>query len=131
MGLGTYLWSASILTPPLGLPPAQQVTSVPIGDVWIDTVEIRIPRGHRGTTGIQLANSQTPFLPQGTTSLFILGDDEALTFDVGVEVDSGLEIVTYNQDVYNHTHLVRISGRPMVVQGGYPAATPTDVVPIS
>ena len=129
VGLGTYVWPVNVTTPS-GTAIASPITTTPkLGDIWIDSVELRIPVGHRGLTGIYVANSGTQLLPYSQTPSFLIGDDERLTFDFGVEVATGLQIVTYNTDIFVHTHYLRISGRPMVTQN-LAAAPVVQAVPI-
>jgi len=129
-GLGTYVWPVNVTTP-AGTPLAAPLTTRPgIGVIWIDSVELRIPIGHRGTTGIYIANSGSQLLPFSQTISWLVGDDERLVFDFGVQVDSGLQVVTYNTDLFDHTHYLRIQGRPMVLQNMNVIAPPTPAIPI-
>jgi hypothetical protein len=130
-GLGTYVWPVNV-TVPLGTPIATPTTTSPnLGDIWIDSIEILIPRGHNGLTGIGIANAGTQLLPYSQTAAYLVGDGDRLTFDFGVEVANGLTIQTYNTDIFAHTFYLRIVGRPIILQN--PATIPQaiEVVPIS
>ena len=131
MALGTYVWPVN-LTCPAGTPvDTPLVTQPALGDIWIDNIELRIPSGHNGLTGIYVANNNTAIITFGSPPTYLIGSDDLLTFDAGVECDTQLSIVTYNTDVFDHTFYLRISGRPMTLQGqstGTPVAT---IVPIT
>lgn len=130
MGLGTYVWPISVTTPPLTLPAAPLSTPPMIGDIWIDKVELQIPPGHNGLTGIYVANGSTAILPYSQVPQFLIATDELLEYDVGDQFGRSLAVVTYNTDVLPHTHYLRISGRYMVQVPN--AVIPTaDVIPIS
>lgn len=102
-----------------------------IGDIWIDSIEVQIPSGHNGLTGLYVADSGTPILPYSQTPVFLIATDRTLEYDVGNEFGATLTIVTYNQDVFPHTHYVRISGRYMVNQASSTSDAPVDILPIS
>ena len=131
MGLGTYVYPVNV-TVPAGTPTSVPVTTTPnLGWVWLDSVELRIPSGHCGLTGIHAANSGTQLFPYSETVSYLVGDDERLIFDIGQEFDTGLQIVTYNTDVFSHTFYLRFSGRPMAVVTATTPSAPATIVPVS
>lgn len=132
MSLGSYVYPVNV-TCPAGTAIATPLTTTPdLGDIWLDAIELRIPVGHHGLTGIYVANSGTAIMPYSSPPSFLVGDDERLSFDVGVEVDNLLQIVTYNTDIFNHTFYLRLSGQPMTLQQqGQTVAAPVAVVPVS
>lgn len=131
MTLGTYVYPVNVLCP-AGTAIATPTTTKPaLGDVWLDSVELRIPVGHRGLTGVYVANNNTAIVPYSSPPTYLIGDDERLTFDIGDEVATQLSIVTYNTDVFDHTFYFRFSGRPMSVQNAAASTlAPVTVVPI-
>lgn len=131
MGLSTYVWPVSVTTPLQTLSSAPLVTSPMIGSIWIDSIEIRIPPGHRGNTGIYVANSGAPIVPYSQSPQFVIANDELLKWDVGVEVDTGLQIVTFNNDYFAHEHYVRIAGHYTVQDTSSTPDLSSQIVPIS
>lgn len=129
MTQGTYVYPCNTTCPP-GTPIATPQVFLPkLPDIWIDSIDLRIPAGHRGLTGIYIANNGTAIMPYASPPSFIVGDDDHYQFDVGVEVATQFQIVTYNLDVFAHQFLLKVSGRPMVTtQTGLQTAT---VVPIA
>jgi hypothetical protein len=131
VGLGTYVWPVSITTPP-ATPIASPVSTAPmIGSIWIDSIELQIPPGHNGLTGIYVENGAAPILPYSQSPSFLVATNQTLRFDVGDQFDSSLMIVTYNLDVFPHTHYLRISGRYMVQIPQTADNSQTDIVPVS
>jgi len=96
----------------------------------VASVEVRIPRGHNGLTGLSINDSGTQILPYSNTTEWITGSDERLQFDLGQETDTGLQLVGYNLDVFAHTFYVRIIGQYMVVSNPADLAD-EQIVPIS
>ncbi|MGH7747346.1 MAG: hypothetical protein ACREQ5_21700 [Candidatus Dormibacteria bacterium] len=75
--------------------------------MWLYKIELRIPAGHAGLTGIAVANAGVTIVPWSANLVWILGDNDYLTFDVNDEVDTSLRVMTYNDDVISHTHHLR------------------------
>lgn len=79
------------------------------GPVILDHVTFRIPAGHRGSTGLQLQLAGSTIFPYNAPTEWLVGDDDRLTVDFGVEVDTQLQVVTYNLDRMTHRHFLDIS----------------------
>lgn len=116
---------ANVTTPPGTTAAAPQTTPVFIGDVQLVTVQLRIPPGHSGLTGISVQLASQSLLPWGPAGSWVVGDDDLLQFDVGMEVDAGLTVVTYNTGKYPHTHYLRFVWQPL----DQPAAPTLTLVP--
>lgn len=84
-----------------------------LGDVWLYGVELRIPTGHAGLTGIALTFNGVSLVPWAANVSYIVGDDERLDFDVNLETSSGLQVVTYNTDVLSHSFYLRFACVPV------------------
>lgn len=93
--------------------PAGTATAAPVSvDISFDqatvtTVEIVIPDGHAGFTGIALAQAHQQIIPQNTGG-WIISNDEKLSIDVQDYLDNGnWQAIAYNTDVYDHNFYVR------------------------
>jgi len=110
-----YAWYASApITPPGTLSTAPEFSPVVMGDVMLDQIEVLTPPGPAGALGWQLQLSGGVLLPYGATVAgaasyvynaadWVVADDQRQWFDLGIEVDSGLSIVTYNVGNFPHT----------------------------
>jgi hypothetical protein len=102
-----------------------------VGDFWLDSIEIRIPPGHLGLTGLQILNAGTNIVPYGNQYEYLVGNDDLLRYDVGVEVDTGLGFSATNADIYYHYWYLRLIGRPMALQVADGLNTAVTVVPVT
>lgn len=78
-----------------------------LDDAMLDEIDITIPPGHAGLTGFRILWSTGQIVPyvQGT---WVTGDDENIHIAYGAEItQSGLVLVGYNTDVFNHSFLLR------------------------
>jgi hypothetical protein len=98
---------------------APTTTAAPIETSWLWTVNIRIPPGHAGLTGIALVDSGQFILPYSVlTPAWLIGDDDDLFFPYGQQVGSNVTFLTYNTDeTYNHGWQVRLVYTPMSLMG--------------
>jgi len=96
--------------------------TVPLENALLVSVELLIPPGHNGFTGIRIRSSRQQILPWGNNDWFI-GDNYTNTFPVDSEIGaSSISIQAYNEDVYDHTFYVRFHIRSLPTNG-------QDVVP--
>jgi hypothetical protein len=85
--------------------PLETDTSFPPG--FVTTVDIVIPDGHSGLTGIYLATSRGRAIPINEGS-WLSGNNEKLTYNVSDFLDSGFwQAYTYNLDAFDHGWQVR------------------------
>ena len=98
---------------------APTTTDVPIETAWLWTVNVRIPPGHAGLTGIAVVDSGQFILPYGLQEpAWLIGDDDDLFFPYAQEVGSNVALVTYNTDTtYDHGWQVRLVYTPMTLMG--------------
>lgn len=105
-----------------------QSTSWQLEDAQLLWVEIIIPPGHSGTTGIRLSRAGTVIIPFSYNS-WIVGDDDRLTLSFNGEITQiGLDIDTYNNDVYDHTFYLRAMIRDLETES-VPQVSSTPFVP--
>lgn len=91
----------------------------------VTRVEITIPNGHAGLTGIRLAVAHGVVIPNNTGA-WIVGNATELGYDLVGQLDSGAwSAFTYNTDVYAHTFHVRFA-----VLDEYLLETPTAPAPV-
>lgn len=89
------------------------VTNFPVPHGQLLAVDLQIPPGHSGTTGIQFRLSGQLILPYASTAAWIIGDDLHEIFDVDVEVDRTFQVVTRNDGFYDHSHYFRLKIRQL------------------
>ena len=107
---------ATTITVPAGTTAAvPQITNLSVGSVVIDAVEIRIPPGHMGVTGIALEFSGTRIVPWTDTTAWIIGNDDLLAFDVDLEVSVPVQVKAYNTGGFDHTFYLRIRTSDIVL----------------
>jgi hypothetical protein len=112
----------SVTTPP-GTPIATPLaTTIPIPHGWLEQVDLQIPPGHGGFTGIRFVLSGITILPYSTPGQWIVGNDLHQLFDVPIEVDTLFRVNTYNTGVYPHTHYVRFRLRQLPATAALPTA---------
>lgn len=87
---------------------APLVTAVNLGNLILLSAHLRIPSGHAGLTGWRVDYSTMTIIPFSAPSAYIIGDDEQFEFEVNYEVGNTLQVVTYNTDVYDHTHYLTL-----------------------
>lgn len=84
-----------------------QTTSWPLGPVQLEWVEIMVPKGHAGLTGIHIDYQEVALIPFGQPPAFLVAREETIRVEVGLEVGAPLSVVAYNVDVFPHTFYLR------------------------
>jgi hypothetical protein len=107
---------------------AYQVTPVPLGDVWLYKVELRIPPGHNGVTSVLVVNNDIAIMPWGNPPTWIVDSDRTLEFPVDTEVDTQLAVWAANLGAYNHEFYFRFFYTPMTLISA-PSSQP-QIVPV-
>lgn len=70
-------------------------------------LEVFIPDGHNGTTGLKIALAHNPIIPQ-TQGAWIIGNDEKIEWPlVGYPNTGAWSAFAYNLDLFDHTFHVR------------------------
>ena len=97
---------------------AYTTTAAGVATVLLHRMEVRIPPGHQGVTGIALVDSGhfvIPYDPSG--SAWLIGDDDELEYTYERELGSNVQLATYNTGTYSHTWQVRLIYTPMSAAG--------------
>lgn len=100
---------------------AWTLTPAGIATVMLHSLEVRIPPGHQGFTGLALVDSGTFVLPySAAVPAWIIGDDDLLTYPYERELGANVELATYNTGTFVHAWQVRFVYTPMsaVALGG-------------
>lgn len=78
-----------------------------------DVIEVRIPDGHAGKTGIVIWYAGTQYVPNAE-SAYLTGNNETFVFDVDdVPTGQGWTYAAYNQDLYQHTFYLTFFVNPI------------------
>jgi len=97
-----------------GSPSTPDLTPVGIKLVMLHHMEVRIPPGHQGVTGLALVDSGSFVIPYSPHSpAWIIGDDDLLEYDYENELGSNVYLATYNTGTYDHSWQVRLIYTPM------------------
>ena len=97
---------------------AYTVTAAGISTCILWRMEVRIPAGHQGYTGLALIDSGhfvVPYDEQGAE--WLVGDNDLLSYDYGRQLGSNVKIATYNAGTYVHAWQVRLVYTPMSAVG--------------
>lgn len=107
MAFRTYAISVTV---PAGTPIANpQVTPWKTEDKAIVSVELDIPTGHSGRTGIRIMKGDTQLIPWGFNS-WIIGSGIDHDFPVGRYTPTGdVSIQAYNIGTFPHTFYLRLT----------------------
>lgn len=106
--------------------PSTQTVLLP--GVTLESVQVEIPSGHNGQTGLQIFNAGTVIVPWGDAAQWLVGSDRLLNVPVELDVDS-VQLRGYNVGHYPHTFYLRFV---TITSGGElaQAATPITLVEI-
>lgn len=97
---------------------AYTLTATGIATVLLHRLEVRIPPGHQGVTGIALVDSGHFVIPYDELgAAWLIGDDDRLEYAYGRELGSNVQLATYNTGAYDHTWQVRMVYTPMSAAG--------------
>lgn len=70
-------------------------------------IELNIPDGHNGLTGIRIAAAHAQVIPR-TQGAWIVGNDEHLSLDtIGYPSSGAWSALVYNSDLFDHTFHLR------------------------
>jgi hypothetical protein len=100
---------ASLAVPANTPPSAPATLTLDLGLVTLHRVRLRIPSGHLGLTGFQLAKGPLVILPWGGLADWVIGNDEEIEAEVGLVITEPLTLKGYNQDtLYQHTFYIAL-----------------------
>lgn len=106
--LGTRYIPYTVTTPKQTLPTAPLSTPLNIELAQLIGVQMLIPPGHSGLTGIRLDDSGGTILPFSNPSQWVLGDNRDVWFDLDVQSDARMSWVTFNLDIQQHSHYLLV-----------------------
>lgn len=90
-------------------------TNITLATVFLWRMEVRIPPGHAGLTGIALVDGGSfaiPFSNPGRA--WLIGDDDLLSYTYENELGKLNQLATFNtDDTYDHGWQVRLVYTPM------------------
>lgn len=84
-----------------------------LGSVLLHSVEVRIPVGHSGVTGLQLSSAGSTLIPYQGGSPWLNGDDQDLTFDLEIETGDSLRFAGYNLGNWTHSFYLSMIYTPV------------------
>lgn len=84
-------------------------TDVSFADGLVQRIELDVPPGHTGHTGIQILGAKGQLIPF-TFGTFLVADDHDFGWDLVGVIDTGsFQVKAYNTDIYDHTFYLRFS----------------------
>lgn len=92
--------------------PAGTASSAPQQIIWqigrgvLGKLDVVIPAGHAGLTGIAIVWGGRQIVPYEGGE-WIVGNDDEITIELELYVDSSVVVTTYNTDVWDHSHYLR------------------------
>jgi hypothetical protein len=106
-------YQVSITVPDGTDPIAPQTTTVVLENAFLVDVEILIPPGHAGLTGIRIRQSVQQVIPWGNLD-WISSDNYERIFPFNSEIGArSMSIQAYNTDVFAHSFQVRFHIRDL------------------
>ena len=109
-------------TPPGTAQATPQVVVADLPHGILEAIDLTIPPGHLGFTGFSLRLAGVTILPYSNPGAFIVADNLQETFVLGVEVDTGVRVVTYNTGLYSHAFYIRYRIRQVGIVNALPVA---------
>lgn len=82
---------------------ATQTNVFPLGERILESLSVLFPLGHAGLTGLRVNYNGVAVLPWNQPTQFVVGDNERLTFEMGLYVSAPLSIVSVNNDNVAHS----------------------------
>ena len=97
------LYLHSVTVPAGTLQAAPHSEPFPLEDAYLILINLILPKGHSGYTGIRILRSGQEIVPYSNTK-FIVSNDRVIPISFRSAINaSGLVIQAYNTDVYDHT----------------------------
>lgn len=123
------IYETSVTVPAGTLPTAPQVTSWVTEDNDVLDIEVEIPPGHNGLTGIRVMKGDVQLLPFGINS-WLIANDYSRVFPVGIYLPTvDVKVQAYNQGSFPHTFYLRMTVVNHTVP--VPAASPGTGAPLT
>lgn len=107
-----YRYIVQVVTTPAGTAQASpQTTSFNPGLVTLAELQIVIPDGHAGQTGIAVVYDNLPIIPWGLPIGYVIGNNEEPAFPLDMTIGHALQVWTYNTGAFDHKHYLRYKVR--------------------
>lgn len=84
-----------------------QTTVCTLGPCTIDRLELKIPSGHLGFTGLAVEYGGQRIVPAFQPSNWIIGDNDLLEYVLNFDIGASVNVKTYNTGNYTHSHYLR------------------------
>lgn len=125
------VWPLTVTVAPGTLPASPMSTPWVTEDNTIVSIEIEIPPGHNGQTGIRILKGDVQLLPYGFNN-WIVANDTDKTFAIGDYVPTGdLKIQAYNTGLYTHSFYLRMTVEDFMQPTPSRDATEAGALPLS
>jgi len=117
-------WYNTEVTCPAGTAATSPATaSLAIPTYQMDLIRVRIPKGHKGFTGLQIGSLGQQIIPY-TSGTWIVGDDDLLEFQIVNTMQTGAwEAIMYNTGNFPHSWWITFGVEP-IEPPATPALTP-------
>jgi hypothetical protein len=105
--MASRIWEIQVAVPAGTQQATPLVTPWLTEDNLLNTIELTIPPGHNGLTGIRIMKGDVPIVPYSANS-FIVGNNYTHEFTVNDYVQTGdVKIQTFNVGSYSHSFYLR------------------------
>jgi hypothetical protein len=102
---------------------------VTLGDVMLHRIDVRIPPGHNGATGLQIQFNGVVVVPWESDDEWLVSNDESFSFPIETEVDTLLQLWGFNTGNYDHRFYCRFFYTPITLLTPLEYSTP--IVPVA
>lgn len=86
-------------------------TTINLGDVTLIDVEIVVPDGHCGATGIAVVSDGFGIAPWDPSVSYFVGNNETPVFPIDMTMGHPFQVWTYNTGAFDHHHYLRFKVR--------------------
>lgn len=129
--MATRIWEIQVTVPAGTLQAAPQVTPWVTEDNLINLIELEVPPGHNGLTGIRVMKGDVPLLPYNANA-FIVANDYTAQFPVNDYTPTGdVSIQAFNTGAYPHTFYLRMTVSDWDRSGGTAQGNTSGALPAS
>lgn len=129
--MASRIYPLNVTVPAGTLPANPQVTPWVTEDNIMASIELDIPPGHNGLTGIRIMKGDVQLVPWGRGS-WVIGNDIDHTFPIGVFMPTGdITVQAYNQGAYSHTFYLRVQMDTYIPPGTTTASRAGEAIPVS
>ena len=128
--MAARIWEIQVTVPAGTLQAAPQVTPWITEDNLINLIELEVPPGHNGLTGIRVMKGDVPLLPYNSNS-FIVANAYTNSFPVNDYVPTrDVSIQAFNTGAYPHTFYLRMTVSDWDTSGGKSVPSESQALPV-